>query len=145
MMITRRSMLLGIGAALAAPAIVRADSLMKLWVPKPTVDELFALYAADFLYAANLARIHAAVFGTGYIEHGPGLKVRSIDPFEIWDGIHQRDGYLTKLQFETPDRQNQGLAGLIKWDGPAKPTGPIIGADWPSRTIKAPPGGFKVV
>lgn len=29
----RRSLLLGIGAALAAPAIVRADSLMKLWVP----------------------------------------------------------------------------------------------------------------
>lgn len=32
-MITRRSMLLGLGAALAAPAIVKADNLMKLWVP----------------------------------------------------------------------------------------------------------------
>lgn len=30
----RRGFLLGIGAALAAPAIVRAESLMKLWVPK---------------------------------------------------------------------------------------------------------------
>lgn len=34
-MIARRSFLLGIGAALAAPAVVRAESLMKLWVPKP--------------------------------------------------------------------------------------------------------------
>ena len=29
----RRSLLLGLGTVLAAPAIVRADSLMKLWVP----------------------------------------------------------------------------------------------------------------
>jgi hypothetical protein len=29
----RRSLLLGIGAALSAPAIVKAESLMKLWVP----------------------------------------------------------------------------------------------------------------
>lgn len=29
----RRSLLLGLGTALAAPAIVRAESLMKLWVP----------------------------------------------------------------------------------------------------------------
>lgn len=32
-MTSRRSFLLGLGAALAAPAVVRADSLMKLWVP----------------------------------------------------------------------------------------------------------------
>ncbi len=30
---TRRAFLLGLGTALAAPAVVRADSLMKLWVP----------------------------------------------------------------------------------------------------------------
>lgn len=30
----RRSLLLGLGGALAAPAIVRAETLMKLWVPK---------------------------------------------------------------------------------------------------------------
>lgn len=29
----RRSLLLGLGGALAAPAVVRAESLMKLWVP----------------------------------------------------------------------------------------------------------------
>lgn len=29
----RRSLLIGLGAALAAPAIVRAGNLMKLWVP----------------------------------------------------------------------------------------------------------------
>lgn len=33
-MITRRSMLLGLGAALAAPAIVKADSLMRIAAPK---------------------------------------------------------------------------------------------------------------
>lgn len=32
-MITRRGLITGIAAALAAPAIVKADSLMKLWVP----------------------------------------------------------------------------------------------------------------
>lgn len=32
-MTTRRSFLLGLTAAFAAPAVVRADSLMKLWVP----------------------------------------------------------------------------------------------------------------
>ncbi len=36
-MTNRRSFLIGIGSALAAPAIVRADSLMKLWVPKPNI------------------------------------------------------------------------------------------------------------
>jgi hypothetical protein len=34
---SRRSFLLGFGAALAAPAIVRAESLMPLFVPKPRV------------------------------------------------------------------------------------------------------------
>lgn len=32
-MVGRRGFLIGLGAAIAAPAIVRADSLMKLWVP----------------------------------------------------------------------------------------------------------------
>lgn len=32
-MTNRRSFLLGLGTALAAPTIVRAESLMKLWVP----------------------------------------------------------------------------------------------------------------
>ena len=36
-MTSRRSFLLGLGATLAAPAIVRAESLMKLYVPKPEV------------------------------------------------------------------------------------------------------------
>lgn len=31
--LTRRSLLLGLGATLAMPAVVRAESLMKLWVP----------------------------------------------------------------------------------------------------------------
>jgi len=36
-MTSRRGFLFGIGAALAAPAVVRADTLMKLWVPKPAI------------------------------------------------------------------------------------------------------------
>ncbi len=35
-MTNRRAFLLGLGTALAAPAIVRTDSLMKLWVPPKT-------------------------------------------------------------------------------------------------------------
>lgn len=36
-MTSRRAFLFGATAALAAPSIVRAESLMKLWVPKPKV------------------------------------------------------------------------------------------------------------
>ncbi len=43
-MIQRRSFLLGLTGALAAPAVVRAESLMKLWVPPKR--EL--AWAADF-------------------------------------------------------------------------------------------------
>lgn len=39
-MTNRRSFLLGIGAALAAPAIVRAESLMKVAVLRETVPPL---------------------------------------------------------------------------------------------------------
>lgn len=52
-MITRRSMLLGVGAALTTPAIVRAESLMRVVVPKPhliTLDE-FASRILDPLMA----------------------------------------------------------------------------------------------
>ena len=33
--LSRRTFLLGAATALAAPAVVRAESLMKLWVPEP--------------------------------------------------------------------------------------------------------------
>ncbi len=39
-MMNRRSLLLGLSAVLAAPAIVKAESLMKLWVPRPTLVTL---------------------------------------------------------------------------------------------------------
>jgi hypothetical protein len=38
-MTSRRSFLIGIGAALAAPAIVRADSLMKIAVLRKSLNE----------------------------------------------------------------------------------------------------------
>lgn len=45
-MIARRGFLLGLGAALATPAIVRAESLMKIVMPRPLVltpSEAFSL------------------------------------------------------------------------------------------------------
>lgn len=43
-MIGRRGFLLGMGAALAAPSIVKAEGLMKLWVPtKPQLIQAFDL------------------------------------------------------------------------------------------------------
>lgn len=46
----RRSLLLGLGAAFAAPAIVKAESLMNLWVPaKPRVITLADAHA-QWLY-----------------------------------------------------------------------------------------------
>ncbi len=53
----RRSFLLGLGTALAAPAIVRADSLMKLWVPP----------------APKLVR--APPLGRGYLFDATGIPV----------------------------------------------------------------------
>lgn len=46
-MISRRGLLFGAGALLAAPAIVRAESLMKIWVPPkrglwPTLEDFAA-------------------------------------------------------------------------------------------------------
>lgn len=61
MVITRRSMLLGLGAALATPAIVRAENLMRVVVPKPhliTLDE-FASRILDPLMA-RMERDHTA-------------------------------------------------------------------------------------
>lgn len=45
-MTDRRGFLFGIAGALAAPSIVRAESLMKLWVPEPVMD-IITMYA-DF-------------------------------------------------------------------------------------------------
>jgi hypothetical protein len=46
----RRGFLLGLGAALAAPAIVKAESLMKLWVP-PAAD-----FSTDYLLIKSTER-----------------------------------------------------------------------------------------
>ena len=42
----RRSFILGLAGALAAPAIVRTESLMKLWVP-PNVDFRMPAFMTD--------------------------------------------------------------------------------------------------
>lgn len=61
----RRSLLLGIGAALAAPAIVRADSLMKLWVPPKRKLVTGAVYWTEgrqfFVYNGGEASVHLSM------------------------------------------------------------------------------------
>lgn len=46
-MTSRRAFLFGATAALAAPSIVRAESLMKLWVPKPILQPALAWVPCD--------------------------------------------------------------------------------------------------
>ena len=98
-MTSRRFFLLGAASLIAAPAIVRADSLMKIVVPKPVLGPL-----NEYLLAAMLrdietvnARIEQAVFS------------------DLFEAIHN------------------------PYEGRE-----LIRADWPSRTIKAPPSGFKL-
>ncbi len=77
----RRSLILGAAALIAAPAIVHAESLMKLYVPrKPSIEELFARYQRARLveFQAFQDRI---VFGTSFTEYDTdGFAVRALDP-----------------------------------------------------------------
>ncbi len=59
-MTSRRAFLLGFGSALAAPAIVRVESIMPLWVPKPDFRPLYSgfeiippLSLEDLIFANN--------------------------------------------------------------------------------------------
>ncbi len=62
-MLTRRGMLFGLGAALAAPAIVRADSLMKLYVPKPYVIPQTAVGYIDISQPISMTWASGATLG----------------------------------------------------------------------------------
>ena len=81
-MTTRRSFLLGFGAALAAPAIVRADSLMKIVVPARRIIPVVApnLTALESVRALMLAGAReyinaqiedALIFGRAFRETDP--------------------------------------------------------------------------
>lgn len=61
-MTSRRSFLIGIGAALAAPAVVRADSLMRLWVPKPKPKPVLPRYIHIGMAYDHHLRPEAMVF-----------------------------------------------------------------------------------
>jgi hypothetical protein len=86
-MTSRRSFLLGIGAALAAPSVVRADSLMKLWVPskdvivmQPHLDPVWALE----WYEARIKQVHDAfMLGQGFIRITAD-GVRNIAPEDVY-------------------------------------------------------------
>lgn len=75
----RRSLLLGIGSALAAPSIVRAESLMKLWVPSRRFAALAhgspSIYMTDAWSRINLAVPY----------HGQTLEVPP-NSYVVWDG-----------------------------------------------------------
>jgi hypothetical protein len=63
-MTSRRSFLLGLGTALAAPAIVRAESLMKLWVPPaPKLIVATDQALADADYTGHLYMTDGRVVG----------------------------------------------------------------------------------
>lgn len=69
---TRRSFLTGLTAAFAAPAIVRAASLMPV-KSMPPADVLDLLKArVDAAYALTRAHIEAALYGTGTVQTYPG-------------------------------------------------------------------------
>lgn len=80
----RRSLILGAVALISAPAIVRAESLMKLYVPrKPTVEELVQRMLLD-----RQVRLQAAmemhIFGTSFVEQdADGFAVRVVDPADL--------------------------------------------------------------
>lgn len=81
----RRGLLLGGLALLAAPAIVRADSLMKIVVPKITAEDIIAS-----MRTANFQAFYdVVIFGRAFIQQEAGGLFRTIDPREydpILDG-----------------------------------------------------------
>jgi hypothetical protein len=84
-MTSRRAFLLGSIGLLAAPAIVRAESLMKIVVPKPRVLSLHE-WVEIFRYeqAAELAKIYedSILFGSAaWQETSTGLRYV---PIEDW-------------------------------------------------------------
>lgn len=116
-MVTRRSMLLGLTASLiAAPAVIRTPGLlMKIVEPKPELNEL----VANWMVARD------AIFKT-YMQ----------------EAVMQMWCYGTTFTKIDED----GLPCVVpieEWSNPYDGA-ELIRADWPSLTIKAPSGGFKI-
>jgi hypothetical protein len=70
-MTTRRSFLAGLLAAAAAPAIVRAESLMKLWVPPQDIIRVQCVHTLRGLdYEATVVLGNGArIYEIGRVEH----------------------------------------------------------------------------
>lgn len=76
-MISRRGILFGLGATLAAPAIVRADSLMKLFVPKRYLRVVTAPYSLVIPSSATLGSTSATTYRLWVIKEGGNLTFRA--------------------------------------------------------------------
>lgn len=116
-MITRRSMLLGLGAALTTPAIVRAESLMRVVMPVQP-DNKWAPELIDAIVATMMqchaADLNAAVLGSmlygqavwqtesdGIPHHVP---LAEIHPVRYADGTITLDRPVTDIEIGIPYR-----------------------------------------
>lgn len=92
-MTSRRSFILGLTSLLAAPAIVKADSLMPLWVPKQriiTMEELLGqrIAAASARLALDLEG--AWYSGYSYLRNDPAdFGLSDIIPKAQFDFVRQ--------------------------------------------------------
>lgn len=88
-MITRRSMLLGLTAALAAPAIVKAENLMKIWVSKPDriiLDDPWLVDPPEELWGySNLLCPNGTFWVKVWMDKKTGIvRQTAIDPIDIY-------------------------------------------------------------
>ena len=112
-MIVRRSFLIGIGASLATPAIVRAESLMRVVVPQP---EVIAIINQDqILYDMRLIRELDAQL-SDLICYGmsiTGPDGRRVDPMEVAPlgstirAVHPSDGLFVHIPGFRPARRSR--------------------------------------
>lgn len=123
----RRSLILGSLGLLAAPAIVRAESLMKIVAPKPELNTSIWLIEWGQQSIEKMVRppmsdsdlCHRAAF----ILPGHKTYVETRDLFEM--ASFSRRIRMDQIVYDETERQ-------------------IVRADWPYRVTKAPPGGFKI-
>lgn len=96
----RRGFLGGLIGVVAAPAVVRAESLMKIWVPPSnvvlplSVADRIAMFQGELLRHAIPVKAweDAAMFGTGVaIPHYEGgvIKFRRVSPFGLFPDLLQ--------------------------------------------------------
>lgn len=128
MILNRRSLILGAASLLAAPAIVRAESLMKIVAPRqvPTFQE----WVDAMTLATIRAHTDAHLFGMGAIEYVVDGLPRAIDPFEFSAQLGNQVDF-----FQTIEYDDQPFK--INWNPPDPRAGSEIARkDWPFKTIR---------